>query len=446
MNEESTQSPKSQDRLQQILLDYVEAAERGAAPERQGFIAAHPEFAEEIVDFLGSYHEFNRLAAPMRVNEDNVPKRREDATAVALSPSLPNSVNSPQTTGELGQLGDFRLLREIGRGGMGVVYEADQISLRRRVALKILPFAGGVDARQLQRFRNEAEAAAHLHHSHIVPVFAVGAERGVHFYAMQYIEGQSLSSLIVDLCNGADGKANGLGMPANVAKESQAARSTQAAMVLSTAHSTRSNHYFQRVATIARQTAEALEYAHQMGVIHRDIKPANLLLDGRGEVWITDFGLAQFQNQAGLTMTGELVGTLRYVSPEQAMAQKGLVDHRTDIYSLGATLYELLTLEPVFDGRDRHALLHQIGFDEPKPPRALDVSIPYELETIVLKALAKSPAERTAAPRSWPTICNASSRTSRSRPGGPAWSIAAASGCGGTRRQWSRPCCCSVAA
>src|SRR5262245_11488712 len=120
-----------------------------------------------------------------------------------------------------------------------------------------------------------------------------------------------------------------------------------------------------------------------MGVVHRDIKPANLLLDDRGQLWIADFGLAQFQNHAGVTMTGELLGTLRYVSPEQAMAKRGLVDHRTDIYSLGATLYELLTLEPVFDGRDRHALLHQIAFAEPRPPRAVDAAVPTELETIV---------------------------------------------------------------
>jgi hypothetical protein len=172
------------------------------------------------------------------------------------------------------------------------------------------------------------------------------------------------------------------------------AKSTQTVGALSTKHSSRTGQFFQTVATIGKQTAEALEYAHQMGVIHRDIKPANLLLDARGEVWITDFGLAQFQNQVGLTMTGEVLGTLRYVSPEQAMAKRGLVDHHTDVYSLGATLYELLTLKPVFDGRDRHALLQQIGFDEPTAPRALDPSIPFELETIVLKALAKNPAER----------------------------------------------------
>jgi tetratricopeptide (TPR) repeat protein len=142
------------------------------------------------------------------------------------------------------------------------------------------------------------------------------------------------------------------------------------------------------------QAAEALEHAHQLGIVHRDIKPANVLVDGRGNLWITDFGLAHCQSQAGLTMTGDLVGTLRYMSPEQALAKRVVVDHRTDVYSLGATLYELLTLEQAFSGRDRQELLRQIAFDEPRPPRRLNRAIPRELETIVLKAMEKNPANR----------------------------------------------------
>jgi len=154
--------------------------------------------------------------------------------------------------------------------------------------------------------------------------------------------------------------------------------------------------YFRTAANLGVQAALALEHAHQLGVVHRDIKPANLLLDGRGNLWITDFGLAHCQSQAGLTMTGDLVGTLRYMSPEQALAQRVVIDHRTDIYSLGATLYELLTLEPLFEGSDRQELLRQIAFDEPKPPRRLNKRVPAELETIVLKALEKTPADRYA--------------------------------------------------
>src|SRR5262249_32865233 len=144
--------------------------------------------------------------------------------------------------------------------------------------------------------------------------------------------------------------------------------------------------YFDWVAGLGRQAALALEHAHQMGIVHRDIKPANLLLDARGQLWVADFGLAQFSSDTGLTLTGEVLGTLRYASPEQVLAKRGLVDHRSDVYSLGATLYELLTLKPLFDGRDRHELLRQIAGEEPRPPRSLDRAIPEELETILLKA------------------------------------------------------------
>ena len=144
------------------------------------------------------------------------------------------------------------------------------------------------------------------------------------------------------------------------------------------------------------QAAEALEHAHQQGVLHRDIKPSNLLVDGRGNLWVTDFGLARLQGDAGLTMTGDLLGTLRYMSPEQALAKRVGIDHRTDIYSLGATLYELLTLEPVYAGRDRQEILRRIAFEEPRPPRRLNAAIPVDLETIVLKAMAKDPAGRYA--------------------------------------------------
>jgi serine/threonine protein kinase/ketosteroid isomerase-like protein len=401
MSEDIAKLPQSQERLQEILLKYVEAAEAGAAPDHGSVIAAHPEFAQDIGEFLANYDQLKHMTAPLR--ENGVPYGDPEVVRSALHPLnhplhvKPLEVHWQPASGaaaaDLGQLGDYRILRQIGRGGMGVVYEAEQISLRRRVALKILPFAGGVDSRQLQRFRNEAEAAAQLHHSHIVPVFAVGCERGVHFYAMQYIEGQSLASLIEELS--AAHKQGALPpTEKNGAIKKSPSASTQAAAAISTEHSSRSHHFFRRIATIGKQIAEALEYAHQMGVVHRDVKPANLLLDGRGHIWIADFGLAQFQSQTGLTITGELVGTLRYASPEQAMGKRGQVDQRTDIYSLGATLFELVTLQPVFDAKDRHALLHQIGFDEPKPPRTIDPSIPIELETIILKALAKAPVER----------------------------------------------------
>jgi hypothetical protein len=154
--------------------------------------------------------------------------------------------------------------------------------------------------------------------------------------------------------------------------------------------------FFRQIAEFGRQAALALEHAHQVGIVHRDIKPANLLVDTRGTLWLTDFGLAQFHADAGLTLTGDLVGTLRYMSPEQALGGRAVIDQRTDVYSLGVTLYELLTLRPPFAGTDRQQLLHQIAAEDPRPPRAVDRTIPVELETIVLKATAKSPADRYA--------------------------------------------------
>ena len=194
---DATQGSQRQQRLQEILLGYVEAAEAGAAPEHDSLLLAHPEFREDIVEFLGNYEKINRLGSPLR---DSAVRRAGlemlDEALGPIPPTEPIGTREKVHPRDLGQLGDYRLLREIGCGGMGIVYEAEQISLRRRVALKILPFAAGSDSRQLQRFRNEAEAAAHLHHSHIVPVFAVGCERGVHYYAMQFIEGQSLAAMI----------------------------------------------------------------------------------------------------------------------------------------------------------------------------------------------------------------------------------------------------------
>jgi serine/threonine protein kinase/tetratricopeptide (TPR) repeat protein len=309
---------------------------------------------------------------------------------------------SPLGEGVPEALGDFRILREVGRGGMGVVYEAEQLSLQRRVALKVLPFAGTLDPRQLQRFRLEAQAAAALHHSNIVPVYFVGSDRGVHYYAMQFIDGQSLAEIIRALRppsaaagTGAQERTTayrpaGPGASPEGATEAVAGHDT-----LASAQAARGRDYFRRVAELGVQAAEALDHAHQAGIVHRDVKPANLMLDARGSLWVTDFGLAHVQHgDASLTASGDLVGTLRYMSPEQALAKRAVIDHRTDVYSLGVTLYELLTLEPAFAGGDRQELLRRIAVEEPRPPRRIDRAIPAELETIILKAMEKDPVER----------------------------------------------------
>lgn len=336
------------------------------------------------------------------------------ATNDLLDLSLSQGEPATSVGGELagGLLGDFRLLREVGRGGMGVVYEAEQISLSRRVALKVLPFAATMDPRHLQRFKNEALAAASLEHPHIVPVYGVGSERGVHFYAMKFIDGRSLAEAISDFgLRNADSKpiaefglrnadlqtetTDETRLP--IRKPNSEIRNSTVAALTTKLDKSR----FRHIAVLIAHTADALEYAHSMGIVHRDIKPGNLLIDTHGKLWITDFGLAKLASPGGhaggeLTLTGDLLGTLRYMSPEQALAKHGLVDHRTDVYSLGATLYELLTLNPAVPGDDKHEVLRRIAFDEPAKPRTTDASIPRELETIVLKCLEKEPAGRYA--------------------------------------------------
>jgi len=355
-------SPEREERLHEVLLDYLEAEARGQAPDTQQFLDAHSEFAEELADFLACRQRVESIVAPLR-----------DSTAVgqAFQPDGKDGKDDKDRKPDLRQLGDFRLIREIGRGGMGIVYEAEQLSLGRRVAVKVLPFAAALDPKQLHRFQNEAQTAAWLHHPNIVPVYAVGCEAGVHYFAMQLIHGRSLAAVIAERQQSRDRKGVVFPQPLPYGRGSD-----------------------QSIAELGLRAARTLEHAHQQGVVHRDIKPANLLLDERGELWITDFGLAMFQTSSGVTISGELVGTLRYMSPEQALAKRGLIDHRTDIYSLGATLYELRTLQPVFSGQDGQELLCQIASQEPFPPRSLDRTVAVDLETILLKALAKNPAER----------------------------------------------------
>ncbi len=397
MSTDLTPASAREQRLNDVLLDYVEMWEAGREPNREQMLAAHPGLRAELEAFMASHDELERLAAPLRgaapaspggetVSPGPDPRRQPVGGADPAAASAPPPA--------IGQLGDFRLLREVGRGGMGVVYEAEQISLRRRVALKVLPFAAAIDARQLQRFKNEALAAANLRHKSIVSVHAVGADRGVHYYAMEFIEGQSLATLIAELRSLAGEDPRSSPAAPSPAQRGCASVTRLTAAPISQQRASGGRAYYDWVAGLGRQAALALEHAHQMGVVHRDIKPANLLLDAQGQLWVTDFGLAQVSGDAGITMTGEILGTLRYASPEQVQARRGVVDHRSDVYSLGATLYELLTLRRIFEGSDRNGLLRQIAEEEPRTPRSCEPAIPPELETIVLKAIGKEPADR----------------------------------------------------
>jgi len=352
--------------LAEVLDAYLAQLERGETVDTAALLAAHPEIADELRLHLEDVQLLQGAAARMRFIQ-----------SAAEAPADPR------------QVGEYRILREIGRGGMGIVYEAHQHSLNRQVALKMLPFGAVLDPRKIARFRNEAQAAAQLHHPHIVPVFAVGQEQGVYYYAMQFIDGQSLSQIIDEMrehdVNLAERSTRGVtGVTRPMGRES--------AETLS--RSRGADDFYRTVARLGRQAAEAIEHAHQFGIIHRDIKPSNLMIDNLGQLWITDFGLARMQSDVGVTRTGDLIGTLRYMSPEQASGQSALIDPRTDVYSLGVTLYELLAGEPAFGDDDRQTLLKRVIHDEPTPLRKLNRTVPVDLETIVMTAMAKSRDDR----------------------------------------------------
>ena len=357
--------PHQREELARVLDEYLVSLEKGVPLPWDDVVAQYPEMAEP----LRMYGESLRLLC--------LAGGQFGRTRSAATPS----------DGWNRQLGDYRLVREVGRGGMGVVYEAEQLSLGRHVALKVLPFAAVMDEKQRARFTNEARAAAQLNHPNIVPVYGVGNERGVHYYSMQFIHGQPLDQLIQELRGrnevslsphaGAERTTAG-GSTARWAGDSAIGRSTL-----------RDREYYRGVVRLGIQAAEALHHAHEMGVVHRDIKPSNLLLDANGKLWITDFGLARVAADTNLTQSGAVLGTARYMSPEQASGKTHLVDHRADVYALGITLYELLTLRPAFDPAGAQPFLRQIERDDPPAPRCVNPLVPADLETIVQKAISK---------------------------------------------------------
>ncbi len=405
---DATADPISVDALAE---EFLERKRRGEQPMVADYLARYPHLADEIREVfpvLGLVEDFKPGSG--------------DATGSFGGAGIPG-VEKP-----LQRLGDFRVLRVIGRGGMGVVYEAEQESLGRRVALKVMSGHRLSDPNQLVRFAREAKAAARLHHTNIVPVFGVGQEEGVHYYVMQFIHGQGLDAVLSELrrleeaheppavtrearpgeVSAADvarsliaGRFSGLGgLTANDSLsltegtcESPASDSLDFAVASGTSSLVLSGKsaYARSVARIGLQAAEGLAYAHEQGILHRDIKPSNLLLDAQGIVWITDFGLAKAASDSDLTHTGDIIGTIRYMAPERF---HGRCDARSDIYALGLTLYELLARRPAFDEAERGNLIRQVTEAEPASLRKLNRGISRDLATIVHKAIEREPSHR----------------------------------------------------
>jgi WD40 repeat protein/serine/threonine protein kinase len=414
-----------------IAEEFVEAFRQGKRPSVEEFARRYPAHANEIREML-----------PALV-------LMEMAKTTGGPSGQPQRAQASSGAPPLSQLGDYLILREVGRGGMGVVYEAQQLSLGRHVAIKVLPSHSLLDPRHLRRFQREARAAARLHHTNIVPVFGVGEQDGLHYYVMQFIPGLGLDVVLAELRrlrqpldkrtpkrDDAEGEcAEGTRAlsasavarnllsgefrrpaeagtetfaPAAPAPEARAgpaapvsAADTSAAIHLpgQTRGSTLSDsgsQYWQSVARIGVQVAEALSHAASQGVLHRDIKPSNLLLDDTGNVWVTDFGLAKSDADGdNLTHTGDFVGTMRYMAPERFNGQGDL---RSDLYSLGLTLYELLVLRPAFDESDRNKLVKEVMHGEPVRPCKINRAVPRDLETVVLKAIARDPSHRYQSP------------------------------------------------
>ncbi len=417
------------EQLGEAIEVYLALAEAGSAPEPEEFASRYPDFHDDLLAALEG------LALVQGLVGDS---------------SHGHGHGGRLETGR--KIAGYRIVRELGRGGMGVVYEAVHVALDRPVALKVLATPAAPDSSGRRRFLNEAKTAAGLHHTHIVPVFDVGQVGGLSYYAMQRIEGSGLDRVVKHLRRGratAAGNSHSNATPfwsrLNSLRPSPGGRSVRGPIgsdsvtaswnidsdrpgpisglidpTLSRSGTNfglsnggagldrsadrddspppfeppRGSSYYRWVADVGLAAADALDHAHTRGVIHRDIKPSNLLVDGRGFVWVADFGLARRLADPDQTHHESLIGTPRYMSPEQA--RSGPVDGRTDLYSLGATLYELLALRPPFDGRSTAELVEQIAKLEPPSPRQSDPKIPRDLETIVLKLLSKRPTERYA--------------------------------------------------
>jgi len=352
------------DPFEKLAEEFIEKIRRGENPSVTQYAEEHPDLAVDI-------RELFPMIALME-------KAGDPSPSSAGQQLVPKEV-SPET------LGDFRILREIGRGGMGVVYEAQQQSLRRRVAVKVLPQSALRSQHSLQRFQREAQTAAALCHTNVVPIFGVGEEGSRHYIVMQLISGVGMDEVLAMLVSSESGLLE------DTTTRQEMAAEIAGELVGEDEKGTAGATYRRNVAGIGVQVARALAHAHQRGILHRDIKPSNLLLDAQGVVFVTDFGLAKLLEDDSVTRTGDVIGTLRYLAPERL---RGEGDARSDVYSLGITLYEMLALRPAYAASDAGGLVKKISAGPPPRLGTVAPKIARDLETIVHKAIASDPAHR----------------------------------------------------
>ena len=355
----------ARDPIEFLATEFLDAFRRGEGPSIEAYAAAHPLQADQIRDlfpFITALEDW-----------------KTDREQVVIRGPMPERF-------DLQQLGDCRILRELGRGGMGVVFEAEQAPIGRHVAVKLLPWKMGAKSRWRERFLQEARTVAALKHPHIVPIFRFGEQEGMCYYVMQLVEGVGLNRLIERLREGA-----GVITTADIATDFTGAGNvtTHTELLANAPAGVLRRDAWKGIVRIAHQALEAIKYAHRQGILHRDIKPANLMIDVRGCVWVTDFGLAVAQEdvQGGTS----LAGTLRYMSPEQLQGQ---VDERSDLYAFGLSLYEMCVLKPAFDARDRQELIETILSRPAVRPRKINRAVPRALEQIIVTAIDPKPERR----------------------------------------------------
>lgn len=361
-------SPEDADRFEDAIAKYLDDVTAGT-PNPAKLIADHPDLAEDLRAFLDDHERLVRVANLLQVGGSDAKEQAENSTpqdSVSVETARANALvhesgvalqaSEQSTSPALGRFGDFELLHEIARGGMGIVYKARQVSLNRIVALKVILRGGFAAAEDIERFVLEAKAVAKLSHPQIVAIHDVGQCGDQHYYSMEFVEGLSLAEV------------------------------TRTGPVNS-----------RKAVEYIAQVARAIHFAHQNQIVHRDIKPSNVLLDADGRARVTDFGLAKHIDRGEeLTLTGQMIGTPAYMAPEQITNRRGEIGVSCDVYGVGALFYELLTGRAPFKGRDQFNTLLQVLDCEPRSPRELNPDVPRELEAICLKCLEKDPQRRYA--------------------------------------------------